>query len=631
MTTVQQARIKTSSFDAETQASKNVPPSVPEDAIWICANVKCGVDYSPASWAQKYCHGCRNARDKILARRFTSKTTGRVCVYCERNDAETSFKTTTECCGCYSRAQHNGRCDRCNKPLFKSGENFYCDVHNPITDPARMVKVRLFSHGNVRTAYRSREGKVHFDGQRVKLDRLRATKNGGVLMLVTRRDYVLRQTNRPLAVKGFSKALWPNSLGWVRQNVLEDLYDLAHFMKLGEATPLEFEWWTNKYKRDIQLNSAQKGWERLKERLRFLNAPFVAEVDYTGSVRLNFDKHAFINGVMKELALREGEVDVENLLKLAKVLRLQRFKAATGNVVSSCPFAPFRHIKADGTFGRDAKPSFGIEINPDGESRYNCFACSSRGDLLNLCLELGELRGVDYSELEEFIWQNEGAGVLDRACEMPLFDAPSAREERRETARAAIYRESEYEPYKGRVPKYAIEDREIPLEVCKAWDLGHDPEEGRLMFPIRDAAGNLVGLKGRSYVGARNKYFPYLEWTQGAWFYGEHMLRPEEDDPRIVIVEGEIDVIKVWMAGYSCLGIMGGMATSRQRKKLEILGRPLVLMPDANETGEKWARRLGDQMKNMVNVFDVRLKEDDPGALSTKEIREMVENSRLRL
>ena len=85
------------------------------------------------------------------------------------------------------------------------------------------------------------------------------------------------------------------------------------------------------------------------------------------------------------------------------------------------------------------------------------------------------------------------------------------------------------------------------------------------------------------------------------------------------------------MAGYSALALMGGMATKAQRRKLEIMARPLVLMPDVNETGDKWSKRLGHQMKNLVNVFDARLVEGDPGDLSAEEIREFVENSGLRL
>lgn len=323
-------------------------------------------------------------------------------------------------------------------------------------------------------------------------------------------------------------------------------------------------------------------------------------------------------------------MDLENLLELAKALSLSNVRTAAGNLVCSCPFAPYRHLKPDGSFGMDHKASFGISINEDGESYSNCFSCNSSGDLLYLCLDLGEVRGEDYRELEEFIWQNEGVGVLERAVNCPALSVADARKLARKKRASAVYSENDYAPFRGRVPRYALE-RGLPLEVCKAWDLGDDPAEGRLLFPIRNFEGGLVGLKGRSYRGHRNKYIPYLPFSQGSWFFGEHMLRPESEDPRIVIVEGEIDVIKVWMAGYSCLGMMGGFPTRTHSKRLEALGRPLVLMPDANETGERWAKSLGDRMKNVVNVFDVFLDSGDPGERSPDEIREAVEGASLRL
>ena len=324
-------------------------------------------------------------------------------------------------------------------------------------------------------------------------------------------------------------------------------------------------------------------------------------------------------------------MDLENLQTLARHLHLERVRAGTGNLVCSCPFAFCRHIKADGSFGVDRKASFGIKINPDGVSHFNCFSCTSSGDLLWLLTDLGAARDEDYSHLEEFIWDKETMGAFDRAIELPDLEPRKLRKAQLQLIDEGTYPEAEYDEFRDKLPVDYIQSRSLPVDVCRAWGLGHDPDEGRLMFPIRRQDGRLVGLKGRSYRGHKNKYIPYLPFNQGDFFYGEHMLRPEEEDPRIVIVEGEIDVLKVWMAGYSCMGIMGGMATRAHRQKLELLERPLVLMPDANNTGEVWASRLGKLMKNIVNVFDVYLPGGDPGDLSSAQIKAYVESASLRL
>ena len=316
---------------------------------------------------------------------------------------------------------------------------------------------------------------------------------------------------------------------------------------------------------------------------------------------------------------------VEDLLTLSKLLRLRHARIQTNNLVASCPFAPYRHLKADGTYGIDRRPSFGISVTDYDESVYNCFACQSSGDMLRLCFELSDLRGHDYTDIVDWVWKTED--ILEQAL-APQPSPAAIRAAKIEERELAVYQEAEYEPYRRSVPRYAME-RGLDLRACKAWDLGHDPEEGRLLFPVRRRDGKLVGLKGRSYRGHEAKYFPYLDFSQGSYFYGEHMLL--EGDHRLVVVEGEIDVIKVWMSGHSCWGLMGGMATAEHKRKLEVLGWDLVLMPDPNKVGERWARRLGDHFKSLVNVYDVFLKKGDPGVHEPEELDELVENAGLRL
>jgi hypothetical protein len=289
-------------------------------------------------------------------------------------------------------------------------------------------------------------------------------------------------------------------------------------------------------------------------------------------------------------------MDAENLSALAERLRLERPRPGARNFVASCPFAPYRHFKEDGTFGRDRKASFGITIEPGGTSVFNCLSCGSKGDLMLLVLELGELRGRDYSDLEDWVFQVESVQSLEHALEVDeeddgLFAKPGRRRAAAQQRREATYQERELKGFTRDLPAYAGE-RGLTPSICESWGLLHDPDEGRLVFPIRNQRGELVGIKGRSYTGARNKYYSYLPLDQGAFFYGEHMVA--EDATKVVVVEGEIDALKVSMAGYSVLALMGGHASREHQRKLEVLELDVVLMPDPGSTGSKWARQIGD-------------------------------------
>ena len=327
-------------------------------------------------------------------------------------------------------------------------------------------------------------------------------------------------------------------------------------------------------------------------------------------------------------------MDIDNLTILAERLRFERPRAGARNFVASCPFAPYKHLKEDGTFGRDRKASFGITIDPGGQSVFNCLSCSSSGDLMLLVLELGELRGRDYTDLEDWIFQVESIQSLETALALDddddgMFAGTGRRRAAVQQRRDAVYQERELDDFDRDLPPYA-EERGLTPSICEEWGLLHDPDEGRLVFPIRNRCNELVGIKGRSYTGARNKYFSYLPLDQGAYFYGENMVT--SDATKVVVVEGEIDALKVSMAGYSVLALMGGHASREHQRKLEVLGLDVVLMPDPGSTGETWARRIGDYLKSRINVFDADMPGDkDPGKMELDEIRELVEEAKIRL
>ena len=313
-----------------------------------------------------------------------------------------------------------------------------------------------------------------------------------------------------------------------------------------------------------------------------------------------------------------------NLKKLAEMLDFQRARVSAGNLIASCPFAPWNHKSGD------RRPSFGILIAEDGESAFNCFGCEERGDLLTLVLELADARGEDYAEIEEWVWRNEGAGTSE-AIRNSETDPEQWRKNVQKKRDAEVYEEHELDLYSGHVPEYAFE-RGFDMETCNAWEIGDDPKKGRMTFPIRRMGDKkLVCIKGRTYVGDRDKYLPYLTWSQTNFLYGEHMLR--DDEERIVIVEGELDAIKVWMAGFTGLAIMGRTPSQEQIRKIELIDRPVVLLPDRDHEGSVWANRLGAHLADELSVQDARVPKGkkDPGDMTPEDIKQAVEAARMRI
>ena len=158
-----------------------------------------------------------------------------------------------------------------------------------------------------------------------------------------------------------------------------------------------------------------------------------------------------------------------------------------------------------------------------------------------------------------------------------------------------------------------------------------------MTFPIRRMRDRkLVGIKGRTYDNADpDKYLPYLTWNQSSFLFGEHMIRPAKEEARVVLVEGELDAIAVWVAGFTGLGLMGRYPSEEQKRKLRLIvrERPLVLLPDRDMTGHRWANSLGDKLVDEMSVLDAKVPKGkkDPDEMSSNEIRRAVEQARPRI
>jgi hypothetical protein len=185
----------------------------------------------------------------------------------------------------------------------------------------------------------------------------------------------------------------------------------------------------------------------------------------------------------------------------------------------------------------------------------------------------------------------------------------------------------EYEPYAGRVPRYALE-RGIHPETCKAWELGHDPGMKRLLFPMRDRDGRLVAISGRLYydrcmkcdgalaedvIPLPNKQMKvvvkcsecgkspppkYLHndgFKRNLHIYGEN--RVEDGRGRLYLVEGHIDALILWQYGYRPAGaLLGSYPGEIQIEKIIAYWDGVVTVGDGDAAGEE----MGGLVKMMV-------------------------------
>ncbi|MDU4254420.1 DNA primase [Pseudomonas sp.] len=139
---------------------------------------------------------------------------------------------------------------------------------------------------------------------------------------------------------------------------------------------------------------------------------------------------------------------------------------------------------------------------------------------------------------------------------------------------------------------------------------------GRLIFPIHNAAGTLVGYGGRDITGNPDnaKYIntPETELFQKSQLlYGLHQnLRSIQDRREAVLVEGYMDVVRLTGAGFDiAVAPMGTALTSDQAQLLVNLGvRRLWICLDGDNAGEAATQRSVDVlMEHYHPALEVRL------------------------
>ena len=287
-----------------------------------------------------------------------------------------------------------------------------------------------------------------------------------------------------------------------------------------------------------------------------------------------------------------------------------------------------RSYKANCPFHQEKTPSF--HVFPDRQS-WRCFgACATGGDVLSFVmrsenLEFGEaLRqlahqtGVSLPQRgqnprdEAAHKINEGARAFFQRT-LASAQGASAREylEQRGLDKQAIeafavgLSPSDGESLKNHLTREGYSPEQlVSAGVVRTGDdgLNHDLFRGRLMFPIRDAHGNLVGFGARSLDGSEPKY---LNSPQGPMFdksrilYAMDRARTDVRKDGAVIVEGYMDAIAAHQAGFkNVVAQMGTALTEHQVDEIRRLTGKMTLALDQDAAGQAATLRSLDVILN---------------------------------
>jgi DNA primase len=315
-----------------------------------------------------------------------------------------------------------------------------------------------------------------------------------------------------------------------------------------------------------------------------------------------------------------------------------RIKEATDLVAlieSYLPLKPRgRTLVALCPFHAESTPSFTVFRETQ---HFRCFGCGKTGDVFSWLMDRD---GLTFREAMELLADRAGV-VLEGVFkgQKPAVRGPDpyqalstvaaffhralgasvgapARDylASRGLAAAAEAWQLGFHPVQGSLMRLARE-RNLPVEVLEHAGLlrnGREIFAGRLMFPIEDERGRVVGFGGRILPGvpgneARGDYKPpkYLNSPESPFFLKRRVLyglgrAKQAGQRRLVVMEGYTDVIACHLAGFTgAVASLGTAFTAEHARTVERYASDgLVLMFDGDRAGQQAAERA---MRELVN------------------------------
>ena len=312
---------------------------------------------------------------------------------------------------------------------------------------------------------------------------------------------------------------------------------------------------------------------------------------------------------------KEKVRDAVDMIALVSA-RTELRRAGVNSYFGRCPF----HEERTGSF----------HVRPE-EKHYHCFGCQMSGDPFDFVMET---EGLDFVEAMESLADRFGV-TLEVADEDPQARARRERRDRLYTLldrAAAYYARYLWEAREAEGARAYLGGRGLAEETLKAYRVGYAPSawdrlllvarqagfgedellatglaqrskqqrgsiydrfRERIMFPLADARGRVVGFGARAM--RENQPPKYLNTSEGEVFHKGSQLfgidlarKAAARAGAVVLAEGYTDVLALHQAGIeNAVGIMGTSFTDEQARELERTARTLVLALDADGAGQE--------------------------------------------
>jgi len=251
-----------------------------------------------------------------------------------------------------------------------------------------------------------------------------------------------------------------------------------------------------------------------------------------------------------------------------------------------------REYKACCPFHNEKSPSFSVSAD---KQFYHCFGCGAHGTVIGFLMQYEKMEFLDAV-----------ADLAQRAgLELPR-EAQAPRDPGSADLHDLMLRASRFfEQNLALLKRFGgeEEDRRRLLQVGLILERSGERTSGfydrfrdRLMFPIRDSRGRVIGFGGRVIDQGEPKYMNSPEtplFHKGRELYGLYEARQARGDfKRLLVVEGYMDVVRLHQAGITyAVATLGTATTQEHLNKIFRMTSEVVFCFDGDRAGRQAAWR----------------------------------------
>jgi DNA primase len=289
----------------------------------------------------------------------------------------------------------------------------------------------------------------------------------------------------------------------------------------------------------------------------------------------------------------KSQLDIADVV--GHYVRLKR-NGASPSLVGLCPFHS------------EKTPSFNVH---SVRQFYKCFGCDAKGDLINFVMEI---EGVEFWDALKLLAERYGIPLPERKQDRdPKTQLRDALFEMQEIA-VRTFEDNLHSPAGAEARRY-LTHRGLNADTIREFRLGladargqqlvhelrkfdadlltksglvsrrqdssgfYDRFRDRLMFPIHNESGKVIGFGGRALSNEDKPKYINSEGTEiyqkSHVLYNVHRAKAQaRKTDRMILVEGYMDVIGVWQAGIS--NVVASCGTSLTNEQVRLIKRHIA-------------------------------------------------------